>query len=247
MQRIQQFATTLARACGLLLLGCQPNTQTEPPPDESAMPEQTPGQTQPMEGDDAMPEETYSEEDVMREDRPTGEEMPEQPQKEQLSQQGQQFVDEAGLANMAEIELSRAAMDKIKDQTVRDYAQRMIDDHTKMGEELKTLANTMGATVPSELSESAKQKKEELQKLSGKKLQDKYIDIMVDDHEKVVDLFREQSESEEDPQLQSFASRNLPVLQEHLDRAKAIDEGKPYTGPQAHAPKAKAGKVASKP
>lgn len=245
MQRIQQFATTVAGACGLLLLGCQPNTtQSEPPPDEGSMP----GQTQPMDADDAMPEESYPEEDMTSPDEsPPGGEMGEQPQDQQISQSGQQFIQEATLSGMAEVELSRAAMEKTKDQKIRQLAQRIIEDHTTMGNELKTLATQMGATVPTEMPESVKQRKEELQKLSGKKLDEKYVDMMVDDHEKAVDLFREQSENDEDPKLQTFASTNLPTLQEHLDHAKAIDEGKPIPGPQARGPKAKPGKIVAKP
>ena len=252
MQRIHNFAITLVGACGLLLLGCQPNTsQSEPPTDESA----TPGQTQPTSEQGGMNEETYPEEGMTPEESSEGEMMEGSDQPEQMgqkiSQEGQQFVDEAALAGMAEVELSKVAMEKVKDPKVREFAQMMIDQHTKVNEDLKALATQMGATVPKEMSQSAKQKKQELQKLDGKKATDKYVDIMVDDHEKAVDLFRQESERAEDPKLQQFASDTLPKLQEHLDRAKALDEGKPYMGPQAHAPGKKTPstkkKVAAKP
>jgi putative membrane protein len=250
MQRIQHFAITLASACGLLLLGCQPNTQTEPPPDESSMPGgQSPGQTPPMDADDAMPEEPMPEEEAMppEEGQPGG--MGE-PGDQQLSMEGQQFIQEAAVMGMAEVEMSRTAMTKIKDQKVKDFAQKMIDDHTRMNQELETLAGQLGAKMPTEMPEAITQKKEEMQKLSGKKLEQKYVEIMVDDHDKAVELFRDQSERQEDPELQRFASTNLPILEQHLEHAKAVQAGKPYMGPQAKAPtktKAPAGKVAAKP
>lgn len=152
-----------------------------------------------------------------------------------ISDAGRDFIDKAASSSMAEVELSRIAVAQAKTPTVREFAQKMIDSHTEMNEELMTIAQRFDVTPPTTLTEEAQQNKDELSQLQGKKLEQKYIDMMVEDHEKAADLFREQMEQAEDPELQQFASTHLPTIEEHLEHAKAIDAGKTYKPPQASA------------
>ncbi len=54
--------------------------------------------------------------------------------------EGENFVDEASAKGIAEIETAKMALDKGTSQDVKQFAQKMIDDHTKANQELAQLA-----------------------------------------------------------------------------------------------------------
>jgi putative membrane protein len=230
MPRIHTSAIVLfIGGAPLLALGCQNNPPypSEAPAQQSA----APGESPEMYGDDSsMAEE---EQEMAEMPAPVGEE--EQLEPPQLSEKGREFIDKAGHSRLAEVELSKVAVMASKTQNVRDFAQKMIDTHSKMNEELTTLAQQLGAQPPMELAEVDKERKDKLMGLKGRKLDNEYIDMMVDDHQKAVELFRDQAENDQDPQLQGFAAERIAILEEHLDHAKHIDEGKTYRAPQASA------------
>jgi putative membrane protein len=48
------------------------------------------------------------------------------------------------------------------------------------------------------------------------------MNMMLDDHKKDVAEFRKAADKCTEPSLKDFASKTLPVLEKHLDSAKAI-------------------------
>ena len=62
----------------------------------------------------------------------------------------QDFVTKAAQAGLAEVRLGQLAGEKSAAANIKAFGQRMVSDHTKAGEELKTLAAGAGANVPGE-------------------------------------------------------------------------------------------------
>ena len=54
------------------------------------------------------------------------------------------FANKAAQGGMAEVKLGHLAKEKASSQAVKDFGQRMIDDHTKAGDELKDVAGKKG-------------------------------------------------------------------------------------------------------
>jgi len=133
----------------------------------------------------------------------------------------QQFADVAGVANMFEIQSSQAALQKATSQDIKDFAQRMIDDHTKAGDDLKAAADAQGITVPSELDDAHKQKLDQLNAASGADFDTTYVQMQLDAHHQAVDLFDNFSKAGEDGQVKDFAATTLATLQDH---EKAIEQ-----------------------
>lgn len=134
----------------------------------------------------------------------------------------QSFVRDAGEGGLAEVELGQLATEKASNPAVKQFGQRMVDDHTKANDELKQIASKEGINLPASLSSKDKKTKERLSKLSGADFDRAYMKLMVKDHEKDVSDFRQESSSGHDPVIKRFASQTLPVLQSHLKEAESI-------------------------
>ena len=139
-----------------------------------------------------------------------------------LSAADKKFVREAAEGGMAEVELGKLAADKATNQDVKQFGQRMVDDHSKANDQLKQVAQQEGITLPTTLSAKDKAEKERLSKLSGERFDQAYMSLMRKDHTKDVSEFRMESKSGHDPDVKSFAAQTLPTLQDHLKQAESI-------------------------
>ena len=63
-----------------------------------------------------------------------------------------------------------------------------------------------------------------LSELSDKKFDRAYAKEMVTDHEKAVKLFQSYQRASSNKELEAFARETLPVLEEHLRMAQALEK-----------------------
>src|SRR5438105_2218666 len=106
----------------------------------------------------------------------------------------QQFVMEAARGGMAEVELGQLASQKAQSDQVKQFAQRMVQDHGKANDELKSLAQQKNITVPTGLDAKHKATHDRLSKLSGAQFDRAYMQDMLQDHRKDVNDFRRESQ-----------------------------------------------------
>ncbi len=131
------------------------------------------------------------------------------------------FVQEAGVGGLAEVEMGRLAVEKARDDRVRQFGQKMIDDHSKANEALKQAAAQEGLAVPSALDEKHRQTVNRLEKLSGTTFDTAYAREMIRDHKEDVKAFEKQSKAGSSA-VQKFASDTLPTLKNHLQMAEDL-------------------------
>ena len=131
-----------------------------------------------------------------------------------------EFVFEAAKGGMAEVELGKLAADRARSEEVKKFAQRMVDDHSKAGDQLKMIAESKGIRLPQEVDPKDKALMNRLQKLNGAAFDRAYMQAMVSDHVKDVSAFKKEANAGHDPQVKSFASTTLPTLEEHLQHAR---------------------------
>ncbi|WP_342646797.1 DUF4142 domain-containing protein [Mucilaginibacter sp. CSA2-8R] len=135
------------------------------------------------------------------------------------------FATEAANGGMAEVELAKLAETKATNPKVKEFASMMIKDHTKANEELMSIAKTKNITLPTTVGADEQKVMEDLQKKSGTDFDKAYVDAMVDDHDKDVDMFDKASKDLKDTELKSFAVKTLPTLKMHQSAIKAIKDG----------------------
>jgi putative membrane protein len=137
------------------------------------------------------------------------------------------FWTTAADGGMAEVEMAKLAVQKAQNPEVKKFAQMMIADHTKANNELKAIAAKQKIELPKEIGPRNRSTIDELNRLSGADFDKEYVQAMLDDHETDVQLFEDQSQSDDDPAAKAFAAKTLPTLQKHLQAIKAIDAKMP--------------------
>ena len=139
-----------------------------------------------------------------------------------MSSKDRDFLMDAAMGGMMEVELGRVAAQQGASEAVKQFGQRMVDDHSKANAELTTLATSKGITLPTELDAKHRQHVTKLSAMSGADFDRAYSKMMLSDHNKDVSEFEKESTKGGDADLKAFAGRTLPTLQEHLQMAKAL-------------------------
>jgi len=95
----------------------------------------------------------------------------------------------------------------------------MIDDHTKVGDRLQTIASREGFTLPKELTPEQQAAHDRLSALSGAEFDKAYREQLKQDHQEAISVFQNEAQNGTDPQFQSFAQSTLPSLRHHQQMA----------------------------
>lgn len=132
------------------------------------------------------------------------------------------FMDDAAPAGLAEIELSKLALTKSQNADVEEFAKKMVDDHTRAGDELKKIAVQKNVILPPDVLPATTQAMDRLSKLSGPDFDREYVKTMLGDHQKAVASFENASKTSSDPDVKDFATKILPTLKMHLDMINGI-------------------------
>ena len=149
---------------------------------------------------------------------------PAQAEQMQVSQQDSEFAKQAAGGGQAEVELGRLATEQSQNDEVTQYGQTLVDEHTAANEKLKQIAEEKGIELSSDLPDEAQEAKDSLSQMTGLDFDRAFIEQMVSDHERTIDLFDKQAQQGQDAELKAFAENTLPTLREHLDEAQRIEE-----------------------
>ena len=135
---------------------------------------------------------------------------------EALSSVERSFINSAQEGNLAEIEIAKIVEQKATDPAVKDFASRMVTDHTQLSQDLKTLAESTGATLPTQPTTAEKTQKDNLEKLSGAKLDDAYVNSQLADHKEAISAYENEIEHSHNQAVKDYAEKALPTLQDHI-------------------------------
>lgn len=134
------------------------------------------------------------------------------------------FVEKAARGGLAEVQLGQLAQEKATNPDVKAMAQHIVQGHQKANQELQQMAQSKGITVPTDVGRKYEKSHEKLAKLSGAEFDKEYVKVMVKDHKDDIKDFQKQAKRGDDPELKSWAAQTVPVLQEHLKMAEALQD-----------------------
>jgi len=130
------------------------------------------------------------------------------------------FARDAAQGGMEEVELGKIAVRNASSDAVKQFGQRMADDHSKAGIELKSWAATENVKLPAGIDAKQSALVRRLSGMRSAELDRAYMRDMVKDHENDIAQFQKEASSGSDRDLQGFASKTLPTLRDHLRMAK---------------------------
>jgi len=139
-----------------------------------------------------------------------------------LSAQDKTFIRQAAIGGLAEIHEGQMAVSMAQSADVKQFGQKMIDDHTANNNELMALAQQKGITPPAALDSRHKTEAATLQKQSGAAFDRTYLKDQIAGHKQMEAVMQKEIRSGSDPDLKAFAQKTLPVVQEHLQMAQQL-------------------------
>lgn len=125
-------------------------------------------------------------------------------------------------ADLAEITTGKMALSKAQSAEVRQYAQHMIDEHTRMQSEGGALAKAKGMPLPSAPDARRQAAAKKLEALSGESFDRAYMQQMVKDHSETLQLVQRAAAEAKDPELRAHAQKAIPHVRQHLEMAQRL-------------------------
>src|SRR3954469_21836837 len=128
------------------------------------------------------------------------------------------FAKKVASANTFEIQSSELAKDRAQSSEVKSFADQMIADHTKAGEDFKAAVQAANVSPPPAEEPDAKQKATltKLRNAQGAAFDKAYVSAQVAAHREAVSLFRSYAKNGRTAPLKEFAQNTLPTLEHHL-------------------------------
>lgn len=163
-----------------------------------------------------------------------------------LGESPQEWAQKAIAGNQSEIQLGKLAAEKAQNAQVKQFAQRMVDEHSKALDELKQIASS--ANIPlagdGDASEDARDLHDRLANLTGAEFDREYMEAMVDKHENTLEMLEDKAEENQNRptgtsgpddrteaerdrinrELSQWAAKTAPTVRQHLERARQIHE-----------------------
>jgi putative membrane protein len=150
----------------------------------------------------------------------------------QAQEQDTLFVKDAMQGNVAEIQLGQLALQKSSNPQVKQFAQRMIDDHGKMNDSLKPVAQQLGVSAPNKVDKKAQNTINKLSALSGPQFDQAYAADMVNDHKHDLQSFKDEADTTQNPTMKNIATQGAQVISAHLQMAQQLQSQQPASAGQ---------------
>ncbi len=140
-----------------------------------------------------------------------------------LTRDDRHFLRTAMEGGRAEVALAREVLRHTQNPRAVRFARRMLADHVPNNEQLTALAQRLGVQPESGIDDEARDEMQKLQGMRGDALAREYLSFETQDHEKDISDFRQELNSTSNPQIRTYVRTTLPVLRQHLDLARELE------------------------
>jgi putative membrane protein len=148
--------------------------------------------------------------------------------KAELDSESREYVQDAAMGDLFEIETSRLALQRASSPEVKQMAQMMIDAHTMTSDELKARLVRAGLIVeaPTMLDGEHRQKLEQLRGANNQQFDQRYLALQKEAHEEALMLHRDYAMNGDMADLKAFAADTVPKIEMHLQMIAQRESGK---------------------
>ena len=126
-------------------------------------------------------------------------------------------------SNLFEIESSRLALARSRSNAIKEFADRMVGDHTRAANRVRQILGEMGASLPPLMLEPPHQQKlDALKTVDNPQFDKAYVEAQYIEHVEAIAVVREYARSGDNERLKGLAAEALAVLQSHLDHVTRL-------------------------
>ncbi len=136
----------------------------------------------------------------------------------------QVFLKKAIEGSHGELDAAQMALKKSQNDQVKQFAQKMVDDHTAMLNDLHQVEQGQTLKYQDTASPAAKRMAAKLRLLKGAAFDKAYVDGMVKDHEGDVQDFTKEVETGKNDAIKGAAEKSLPTIKEHLQMVQGLQK-----------------------
>jgi len=135
------------------------------------------------------------------------------------------FMVEAASGGLMEVALGKLAQKQSHNNEVKIFGKQMETDHSQANEQLKLLGTAKNIVIPAAPSDEHQKHINELAELKGADFDRRYMDMMVNDHQRDIKLFEDAANNNAmDAEVKLFAQKTLPILRQHLQMAQKTQQ-----------------------
>ena len=134
----------------------------------------------------------------------------------------QSFVKKALEGGAAEVQLGQLAQQKSQSNDVKQFGQKMVEDHTQLGDQMKPIAKRLNVKQPTDVSKKDRELIARLEGLSGDQFDQAYIQAMVKDHKQDLSEFKDEAQTTQNPSIKQAAQQGAQVIAQHLQMIEQI-------------------------
>jgi putative membrane protein len=134
----------------------------------------------------------------------------------------QEFVTKAASSGLSEVKLGTMASQRANSTELRQFAGKMVADHTRANDELKALAGRRQLAMPVQMTARDQEDQARLERLQGIEFEHAYARQQLEAHIEAVTLFERESAGGQDADLKAFATQTLPILKQHLQMIRGL-------------------------
>jgi putative membrane protein len=129
--------------------------------------------------------------------------------------QDKMFLRRSAEGGIAEVKLGQLAADKASSDDVKAFGKKMVDDHTRINNDIAQVADSMGVMLPKSMNKDDQAEYDKIAKLTGNDFDIEYLTYMVKDHHQDLRAFRIEAASPTDPALHEAVVKAESVIHDH--------------------------------
>jgi putative membrane protein len=134
------------------------------------------------------------------------------------------FTRDAALDGMIAVQLGKLAAEKASRDDVKQFGQKMVEERTKVNDQLKEVAGQENVEIPDALDSKHQSRIDKLSKLSGEDFDKAFVKELLKDNDADVRDFNAEAQNGSNAKIKTFASNMLPTLQQQLESVKSLNK-----------------------
>lgn len=133
-----------------------------------------------------------------------------------------EFIRDVGADNTMQIQLAELARERARNSSVRQFAERVFEDHTRLQQQWINMASRNGFQLKSGMGSHHREKVDQLRKAKGNNFDRVYMTLMIQQHQDEVSYWQKEGRASRSAPVRTLVNRGLPTLEQHLSLAKQI-------------------------